>query len=132
MSFELEGSDKLLLKLKLFKKEKRKVSRRIVKKIGSLHNKWAKKYTPVDTGKLRGKTGSKEGWLLTPVKKTGNKFEIISYNNVEYAPFQEEGFMHYKAKRFIPGKWMNRRAFYVVNEWKNTIARDEFGKMFRK
>lgn len=41
--------------------------------------------TPVDTGQLR------RGWQLGRVQKKGAVYEITVFNNVEYAPFVENG-----------------------------------------
>ena len=62
-----------------------------------------KKRSTVDTGKMR------DSMNYTPIKKEGNTWYIdVGSNNVYYTEYQEFGFFHVWARRFIPGVFMVR------------------------
>ena len=62
-----------------------------------------KKRSTVDTGKMR------DSMNYTPIKKEGNTWYIDVGNwSVYYTEYQEFGFFHVWARRFIPGVFMVR------------------------
>ena len=62
-----------------------------------------KKRSTVDTGKMR------DSMNYTPIKKEGNTWYIdVGSNNCDYTSYQEFGFFHVWARRFIPGVFMVR------------------------
>lgn len=116
----VKGSKQLIAKINQLRKDQPKVNERILKTFLALHNKNAKKLTPVDTGNLR------NNWFMEV--KQG---DYISYNNVEYAPFQELGFK-LKNGRFVHGKFMNKIAFDIVRMNESRIIKREYNKSFKK
>ena len=62
-----------------------------------------KKRSTVDTGKMR------DSMNYTPIKKEGNTWYIdVGSNKIFYTSYQEFGFFHVWARRFIPGVFMIR------------------------
>ena len=113
--FKIEGLNEFV---KLLEKAATKVpnaKRQFLGKEAGLVRSRAMKYTPVDTGLLRG------SWKQTPV--TDNSVTI--YDNVHYAPFVEKGHrvkIHGKfTGKFVPGRHMLRKA---VEESKASFQQD--------
>ena len=62
-----------------------------------------KKRSTVDTGKMR------DSMNYTPIKKEGNTWYIdVGSDKIFYTSYQEFGFFHVWARRFIPGVFMVR------------------------
>lgn len=111
--------NQLVGKFKQIKKRQVVAEKNILKKQMLMHNSFAKKLTPVDTGNLR---------KMWSTKIDGKNY--ISFNNVEYAKFVDQVYKH-KGGRFTPGKFMNKRAYDIVNMNKNKIILSEFKRIFK-
>lgn len=61
-----------------------------------------KNRTPFNTGQL------KTGWTIGAITKTGDVYEIEVFNNVEHAPFIENGFRAH----WVPGYWSSNQFVY--------------------
>lgn len=60
-------------------------ARQVVNELGNRLLAKTKKKTPVDSGHLR------RNWFISKVVKKGDWYELEVYNNVDYAPFVENG-----------------------------------------
>lgn len=57
----------------------------VLQELGDILLRDVKRKTPVDTGHLR------RNWYLSKVEKHGEWYDVTVYNNVEYAPYVENG-----------------------------------------
>ena len=77
----------------------------ILQELGNMLLRATKHATPVDTGHL------KRNWFISNVRRRGDIFEIEIYNNVEYAPWVENGHRIVRNGHtvgFVEGRYMLR------------------------
>lgn len=84
-----------------------------------------KRKTPVDSGDLR------RGWQASNIKRSGNNLSVDISNNVEHAPYIENGHRIVRSGKtvgYVPGVFMLKETIDEIDrQWDNTI-----GKSFNK
>lgn len=87
-----------------------------LKRVGVQAQRTAESATPVDTGNLR------RGWSLS----SGGLMAITISNNVEYAPFIENGHRTRGGGGWVPGHFMLRDAVKAVESQMGALLTPQF------
>lgn len=88
----------------------------------------AKKKTPVDTGTLR------RNWSVSGIKHAGNAFQVDIFNNVEYAPFIENGHRIVRGGKTVgyqPGVFLLKDTMDTINVLATRTIQPRFDKALR-
>lgn len=130
MGFEYSEMRQLKQQLIELNKISHEIHMKVAKRIALLAIRKVKKMTPVDTGDLR------NNWKFY-IRKKGNAFTILIYNQLEYASFVEKGHRIVVGGQtigWVEGKFMLKLSMAEMeriapNMWKKEVEK-EMRKIF--